>query len=222
MDNEIKTISLPLPLGMGRVNCYLIQNEAGYYLIDTGGTNNRKELTRELNAAGMKPGMLKMIVITHGDFDHMGNAAHLRKLFGALIGMHPEEVGTAEQGDMFASRKKPNAILGAVARLLAWFGRKGRFSPDVLLVDGQSLAEYGLEAQVVVIPGHSRGSIGVLLEGGEFFCGDLLNSMGGTPALNSLMDDLPKGEASLEKMRGLGITKVYPGHGKAFGLEEVK
>jgi hydroxyacylglutathione hydrolase len=222
MENQIKTISLPLPLGMGRVNCYLIQSEMGYLLVDTGGSNNRKVLTRELEQAGVKPGLLKLIVITHGDFDHMGSAAHLRRAFESQIAMHAEELGTAEQGDMFASRKKPNAILRALARFLSLFGKKGRFSPDILLSDGQSLAEYGLVGRVVSIPGHSRGSIGLLLESGDFFCGDLLTSMGGKPALNSLMDDVPTGKASLDKMRGMGITKVYPGHGKAFKLEELK
>jgi hydroxyacylglutathione hydrolase len=221
MENQIKTISLPLPLGMGRVNCNLIQSEAGFFLVDTGGSNNRKELSRVLEQAGVKPGLLKLIVITHGDFDHMGSAAHLRRAFESQIAMHAEELGTAEQGDMFASRKKPNAILRALARILSLFGKKGRFSPDILVTDGQSLAEYGLAGRVVSIPGHSRGSIGVLLESGEFFCGDLLAS-NGKPALNSLMDDVPTGKASLEKMRGLGITKVYPGHGKAFKLEELK
>ena len=93
MQNEIKTISLPLPFRMGSVNCYLIETGAGYVLIDTGGSNSRKELVRELESAGCKPGLLKLIVLTHGDFDHTGNAAYLRNTFGGKIAMHMDDSG---------------------------------------------------------------------------------------------------------------------------------
>jgi hydroxyacylglutathione hydrolase len=69
---EITTITLALPLGLGSVNCYLIKTEAGYVLIDTGSSNQRAALEHELHNAGCQPGNLKIIVLTHGDFDHTG------------------------------------------------------------------------------------------------------------------------------------------------------
>jgi hydroxyacylglutathione hydrolase len=51
-----------------------------------------------------------LIVITHGDFDHIGNAAYLRQKFGAKIAMHADDVGMAERGDMFWNRKKGNRL----------------------------------------------------------------------------------------------------------------
>ena len=50
MPQDISALSLPLPFRMGRVNCYLIPTAAGYVLIDTGGSNARKELHGQLNA----------------------------------------------------------------------------------------------------------------------------------------------------------------------------
>ena len=106
MKNEIKTINLPLPFRMGSVNCYLIETDSGYVLIDTGGSNCRKELVKELESAGCKPGLLKLIVLTHGDFDHTGNAAYLRNTFGGEIAMHVDDSGMVESGDMFVNRKQ--------------------------------------------------------------------------------------------------------------------
>jgi len=217
MQNEIKTINLPLPFRMGSVNCYLIKTDAGYYLIDTGGSNSRQELLRELESAGCKPGLFKLIVITHGDFDHTGNAAYLRDTFGGKIAMHPDDAGMAERGDMFVNRKKPNIIIRKLLPILSGFGSAERFAPDLLLEDGQDLSGYGFDARVISIPGHSKGSIGFLTAAGEFFCGDLLDNTK-EPALNSIMDDLAAATASLQKLRGLSIGTVYPGHGKPFPL----
>jgi glyoxylase-like metal-dependent hydrolase (beta-lactamase superfamily II) len=41
------------------------------------------------------------------------------------------------------------------------------FSPDVILEDGDALAQYGFDAAVLHLPGHSKGSIGILMPGGE-------------------------------------------------------
>ncbi|HWR70506.1 MAG TPA: MBL fold metallo-hydrolase, partial [Dehalococcoidia bacterium] len=67
-------MSLGLPFRIGRVNCYLIETDSGFVLIDTGASNRRKDIEKELESAGCKPGDLKLIILTHGDFDHMGNA----------------------------------------------------------------------------------------------------------------------------------------------------
>ena len=221
MQIKIKTISLPLPLRMGRVNCYLIQTDAGYVLIDTGGSNNRQELVQELGKAGCMPGSLKLIVITHGDFDHTGNAAYLRRTFGSKIAMHADDVGMVVQADMFVNRKKPNLLIRMLLPLFSRFGRAERFTPDVLLRDGDNLGAYELDARVISIPGHSKGSIAILTASGDLFCGDLLENTA-QPALGSLMDDLPAAKSSLHRLGSLGIGTVYPGHGQPFSLEEIR
>ena len=107
MSTEIKTISLLLPYKLGSVNCYLIETDTGYILIDTGGSNKRIDLEKELESAGCQPGNLKLIVLTHGDFDHTGNAAYLRKKFDTKIAMHNGDSGMVEHGDMFCDKKNP-------------------------------------------------------------------------------------------------------------------
>ena len=54
MQKEIKTIILPLPYKLGSVNCYLVESDTGYILIDTGVLNKRSELQRELESAGCR------------------------------------------------------------------------------------------------------------------------------------------------------------------------
>ena len=217
---RITTIGLPLPYGLGSVNCYLIETEAGFILIDTGCSNKRAELEKRLESAGCKPGDLKLIVLTHGDFDHTGNAAYLREKFGAKIAMHHEDSGMVERGDMFWNRRRGNILLGTIARILFRFGRKERFSPDLYVDEGYDLSEYGLDAKVLHLPGHSKGSIGILTADGDLFCGDLFENRD-KPVLSSIMDDLAAAKASVEKLEALEIGTVYPGHGKPFLMEEL-
>jgi glyoxylase-like metal-dependent hydrolase (beta-lactamase superfamily II) len=217
MPQEIKTISLLLPYRLGKVNCYLIVNDTGYVLIDTGSSNKRNELERELESSGCKPGSLNVIVLTHGDFDHTGNAAYLREKFGTKIAIHYDDSGIVEYGNMFWNREKSNVLIRMLVPVLSGFGKSERFKPDLYLKDGDNLSQFGFEARVLQIPGHSKGSIGVMTADGNLFCGDLLS--GDKPALNSIVDSLKVANASLDRLKRLSIKTVYPGHGKAFLME---
>jgi len=220
MTPKITIICLSLPYKLGSVNCYLIQTDTGYILIDTGGSNKRTDLEQELKRAGCEPGTLRLIVLTHGDFDHTGNAAYLRTTFGAKIAMHARDFGMIEHGNMFFNRKKGNILLRIMIRIFFRFGASNRCTPDILVVDGDNLSTYGLEATVLSLPGHSKGSIGILTADGDLFCGDLLENIS-TPSLGSLIDDGTEARASVEKLRQRTITMVYPGHGTPFPMSSL-
>lgn len=219
MPTIVEPIRLALPYKLGSVNCYLITTDTGSLLIDTGTSNQRAELEQALESAGCSPGDLKLIVLTHGDFDHTGNAVYLRQKFGAKIAMHAADAGMLERGDMFWNRKKGSALLRRMAPALFGFGKSQRGSPDVIVADGSDLAAYGCDAQVLHLPGHSSGSIGILTTAGDLICGDLLDNTE-QPVLNSIMDDVPTARASIERLRGLTIRTVYPGHGQIFPWEQ--
>jgi hydroxyacylglutathione hydrolase len=204
------------------VNCYLIKADDCYILIDTGFSFRRRAIQREIENAGCEPGNLKLIIITHGDSDHTGNAVYLRDRYGVKIAMHRAESEATEKGNMRLSRKmskKSTRILsGIIFNLpLARLGKSDRFKPDIYIEDNYDFSEYGLDARALHIPGHSRGSIGVLTAEGDLFCGDLLKS-NGKPDRNSLVDDLSEMNASIERLRGMNVGTVYPGHGRPFEM----
>ena len=69
--------------------------------------------------------------------------------------MHHDDSGMSERGDMFWNRRKGNILLGMIARILFRFGKKERFKPDLYIDEGYDLSEYGLDAKILHIPGHS-------------------------------------------------------------------
>jgi len=119
---------------------------------------------------------------------------------------------------MFYNRASGNALFRRITSLLFRFPQADRFKPDLYLEEGDDLSEHGLNARVLHLPGHSRGSIGILTADSDLFCGDLLGNTD-KPALNSIMDDMSAAKASLEKLGGLEIHAVYPGHGRPFAWQ---
>ena len=86
------------PISLWMVNCYLLTTDAGHVLVDTGVAPSRPLLLRRLAAAGCTRDTLRLVVLTHGDYDHTGNAAYLRRRWHAPIAAHPGDSGPVGQG----------------------------------------------------------------------------------------------------------------------------
>lgn len=200
------------------VNCYLLTTDEGTILIDTGPAPRRQELYERLvDTMGTSRG-LRLIVLTHGHTDHCGNCASLRESLLAPIAIHAGDAGKVQHGDMFWREEGRQSIATTVARKMLFpvgLSTFDRFDPDLLLVDGQHLGEYGLDARVLHLPGHTPGSLGVLTSSGDLFCGDLFTNTK-TPEPNSMAEDKPSLRASVERLRRYEVDTVYPGHGKPF------
>ena len=121
-----------------------------------------------LDRAGVKPGNLAMVILTHGDFDHAGNAAFLREKYGARVAMHAEDAEMVRRGDQGWNRKaKPDRVtfFGRMIMFVSTHLIKPApfqvFAPDLFVEEGTALMEDGFDAKILHLPGHSRGSIGV-------------------------------------------------------------
>jgi hydroxyacylglutathione hydrolase len=216
--------SEPRVIDLGGVNCFLFDAGDGFVLVDTGFAFQRPLLEKRLEAAGCGQGKLKLIVLTHGDGDHVGSCAYLKAKHGAEVAMHREDAPSAGS-DPGKDRKVKFGFMnflevftgiGMAFRAL----RSGSIKPepfevDLFLEDGRSLADRGVDARVVHIPGHSRGSIGLLLPTGDLIAGDLFMNL---IAPNFSAIRLAGGEtaASVAKLDGLGIRDVLPSHGRPF------
>jgi len=210
------------------VNCYLIKTTDGYILVDTGYSNQRIKIEKALDGVGVQPGNLTLILLTHGDFDHSGNGAYFREKYQSKIAMHKDDLGMVEHGSLFYSRKSPNIITKLLVKVMLPLLRmnlkkKDRFIPDLFLQDGDDLSEYGFNAKVVHIPGHSSGSIGFLTSDGDMFIGDILeNSEKRGPSKASLIDNSVELDIIIDKLINLPLNIVYPGHGNSFQMEKFR
>ena len=204
-------------MNLGFVNAYLLQAGDGYILVDTGIAQHWDRLEKELLKAGCLPSKLKLVAITHGDFDHTGNCARLQKKYKARIAMHEADADMVKSGKPL--KRQTRGLMAKVFQLVGrLMGRRGgfeTFQPDILLKDGQSLIEYGLAAQIIHTPGHTKGSIAILTETGHLIIGDTISNRA-KPGIAPYIQDMQELRDSVAKLKRLKAAMVYPGHGKPF------
>lgn len=213
----IITVTTPFILNVS-VNCYLVRIDNGFILIDTGMASKRGKIDTDLERAGCQPDNVALIVLTHGDFDHSGNAAYFQEKFGTQIAMHVDDAGMVERGDMLWNRSSQNILIRTAFKMLFRLDKSDRFRPDLYIDNGDNLSEFGFDAAVLSIPGHSKGSIGILTTSGDLFCGDLLANID-KPDIWSIIDDQVAAHTSIENLKRLAINTVYPGHGHPFLMD---
>lgn len=199
-------------LGKISGNVYAVDCGEGFVLIDTGLRSRRKVLIERLAEIGCTPGRLKAILLTHSDFDHTGNAAFLRRMFDAPVGIHKDDALAVESGDMFINRQKKNKFISFLIRI---FMGIEKFTPDSHLDEQTDLGRFGLDAKVLHTPGHSPGSVCIVMSGGECFCGDLFENVK-VPQINKIVDNKADMVESCRKVLAAEVAIFYPGHGKPF------
>lgn len=194
----------------GNGNCYLVSEGANAVLIDTAKPPYRDKISEFC-----KPYSVRLIVLTHGHFDHCMNAAYLSEKLGAPVAMHKADLGLIS--DNTSQKLSCRGLLGKI--VLSASEKSFRhekippFEPTVWLSEGDSLENYGVEGRIVHLPGHTEGSIGVDVEEKHLFVGDALMNMF-YPTLSHIFHDESELRKSAEKITALGERTIWFGHGK--------
>ena len=210
------------------INTFYLIKDRGAVLFDAGYINVAPLFRNALEKLGIRPDEIKLIILSHGDFDHAGGAAELREMTGAKIAIHHQDRPYLEEGIFHWAKgvtpwgKVSRASLKPLMKTKAGFpGVKA----DVVLNDEEfSLEPYGIGGKVVHTPGHTMGSVSVLLDSGDAMVGCLAhNRLPFTmkPKLPIYADDLALLKKSWSKVIEGGAKTIYPGHGKPFPLEKI-
>lgn len=154
------------------VNCYLIADQAGLILIDTGLPNNARKIMAAIRELGKDPSVLHTIVITHADSDHFGCLAELQAAIpGAkTLCSHPEAVAIRTGGSSrpFARR----GISGAAYGLLISVIKTAPARIDEEITAGYRFSALGF-LNVLSTPGQTPGHISLFSPStGLLFSGD--------------------------------------------------
>ena len=165
----IHCLRIPTPFAVGRVNCYLLEDEP-LTLIDTGPNSGKAldELESQLGERGHSIDELKLLIVTHQHIDHLGLAEIVVQRSGAevaALGIASDRLANfdedAEAEDRFAVElmlrngipEEVTAALRSVSRSFRAWGSQVKVTKP--LVDGEELAFRDRTLQAIHRPGHS-------------------------------------------------------------------
>ena len=186
-----------------------------YSLVDCGLMGMGTYKLNEIDTLGISQQSVKRIIMTHSHLDHIGCLPEIREAFPhAEIWMHSEEARYLERGDesvvygnrMFESMVKAQHNIA-----------KGRFEiPIQKKLDGNEVLSLGgLEFQLVHIPGHSAGGIGLFNHDHKLFIsGDTIYADYAIGRYDLVSADPSQLRHSLEIIAGMGIDKLLPCHNR--------
>jgi hydroxyacylglutathione hydrolase len=225
----MKIIRVPIaPLHM--INAYLVVSEDAVIIVDTGLPGMASRFERALGQCGKRYEDIKLIIVTHAHVDHAGGAARLRQLTGAPILAHRDDRPYYTQAKPV--QYCPTGPFGKLFKAsgIASTSYEG-FEPDIELVSGDnySLREFGIAGVARHTPGHTGGSVSVILEDNNMLVSDLVSSgilLGGIVRVNRpkrppFEDDPAQVARELEKLLDQGGQHFHIGHGATLGRAQI-
>ncbi len=188
-------------LGVLSANCYILINDDLAIVIDPGAN---PELIYPL-LIGKR---LLYIIDTHGHYDHIGANNDLKAHYDTKLAIHKDDYEMLVNPELNLSVMVDSQFISVL--------------PDILLSDGDTIEFGDKTLKIIHTPGHTEGSISILVDN-ILFSGDTLfyHSIGRT--------DLPGGNfeklktSIIEKLYTLDdSTIVYTGHGEPTTIGEEK
>lgn len=157
---------------LGYTLAYLVSHDGGGTLVDTGWPSETgwETLVSGIRLTGHDLADIRHVLVTHAHPDHLGIAARVREVSGALVGMHPadaESVRSLRQAGpaswmapwMRARGAPPDEVAEIVAVLSGGSDWKSwQAEADLLIEDGSRPAD-GTALRAVWTPGHTPGHL---------------------------------------------------------------
>ena len=182
-----------LALGDYQTNCYILYEEGSTTcaIIDPG-----YEPKRVLAAVKALGRTVEAILLTHGHFDHVGGVKSIAEQTGCKVYLCTEDL-----------KLPPYYTNGTLYYTHGY-------------AEGDTLNIAGLEIKVIHTPGHTPGSVCLMVENVIFTGDTLFRRSCGRTDIGGDWDTLKN---SLRRFRTLPDCAVYPGHGESSSVyEELK
>lgn len=202
----------------GRSNSYFITTDRHNILFDTGKVSAYPNLRRNIDIVNPKDKNIDFLILTHTHFDHCQNAALIKKQDKCKIFMSEKEKYCVEKGytpvphgTIFFSK--------IIYKLGIRMGTKrfcyDHFIPDILIDEKFEFTEDNLDLRIIETPGHSSGSISIIIDNEIAIVGDTLFGVYPNSVFPPFADNPAELIESWHKLLETDCDIFLPGHGKA-------
>jgi hydroxyacylglutathione hydrolase len=213
-------------------NTYLVEADNGLVLVDSGMPGSEKRILKAIASLGRKPSDVKLILLTHRHWDHIGSAAALKKETSGMLVSHGFEKPYVA-GTLVVITPRAWSFYGRIARRVLAIGsstkklfRLVKYHPVLVdeASDEESILEgVGLDGSIVWTPGHTKGSVSLFLNKSRVaIIGDLLRTKRGKLREPLFMENISQERSSVQRILDLHPVILCPGHGKPLPPSEIR
>ena len=144
----------------------------------------------------------------------------------AKLAVHKEDADIVREGKKVFPHglNKWGCFLAFIWKPMFSFINYSGAEPDIFLDEEFPLGEFGIKGRIIHTPGHTTGSVSVLLDGGEAIVGDLamngfpMRRGAGMPIFGNSEREIKQ---SWKKLVDAGASVIYPGHGDPFSASQL-
>lgn len=213
-----------IPIKMGNSNAYIVIGNNLKLLVDAGSQGHIQNLETVLSQNGLNVSDLDLVIVTHSHYDHVGNLAEIKKRSNAKVFVHVDEFKFLNDG--YTPVPKGTT---AFSETISWVANRFSSSrirydpvnPD-FLIDGDCELLKAPGINILTTPGHTLGSICVIINDEHAIVGDTLFNV----FTNCLYPPFADYKCSLigswEKLLATRCKNFYPGHGKPIPFAKLR
>jgi glyoxylase-like metal-dependent hydrolase (beta-lactamase superfamily II) len=165
---------------------------------------------------------MEAVILTHAHFDHASNAAAMKERYGMDIMIHESESALLANGQ----NPHVNGFVGGIRRILSrmanTFLMPIQYEPvhcDILIYDGLNLSQYDMNAYIIHTPGHTAGSVSVIVDNEVAIVGDAMYGVFPGSVCPPFVDNFTQMADSWVKLFEADCQIYLPAHGKKIGRE---
>jgi glyoxylase-like metal-dependent hydrolase (beta-lactamase superfamily II) len=208
----------------GRSNSFLVSSNDKFLLVDTGRKNSWTKLSKNLDEI-LGENKLSCLILTHTHYDHAENAAKIKEKYGAKIIVQKNETNYLETGRSPLPRGTNILTRFLINNLAKKIPFQTDFEPidfDIKIDQKYDLKFWGFNAFILPTPGHSTGSISVIIDNELAIVGDALFGVFKWSVYPPFADDNKIMIKSWGKLLETGCLTYLPGHGTEISVNLLK
>lgn len=200
----------------GRSNVFLLSNNDKKIIIDTSPKSKWKKLNNRLRSINID--RIDYLILTHSHYDHADNAHRIKETYKAKVIIHKNEAPYLTSGIMmipkgsnFLTRFLVNNFAKKIAPKLG--GESCQF--DIAVDEKFDLGDFGFNAFIMYTPGHSDGSVCIIVDDEIAIVGDTMVGVSRWSVFPPFVENFEQLMQSWGKLLETNCSLFLPSHGSA-------